>query len=65
MNIVVLGGHGFLGQHVCRALGTNPQNQVIALLRQGGRVRQPWMPEPDRLLTPLRHFVLRPPRPPC
>lgn len=36
MNIVVLGGHGFLGQHVYRALGTNPQNQVIALSRQDG-----------------------------
>jgi GDP-L-fucose synthase len=36
VNIVVLGGHGFLGQHLCRALGTQPQYRVIALSRQDG-----------------------------
>lgn len=36
MNIVVLGGYGFLGQHVCRALRTNPEHRVIALSRQNG-----------------------------
>jgi GDP-L-fucose synthase len=36
MNIVVLGGHGFLGQHLCRALGAHPQHRVIALSRQDG-----------------------------
>ncbi|HEY5863952.1 MAG TPA: NAD-dependent epimerase/dehydratase family protein [Candidatus Tectomicrobia bacterium] len=36
MNIVVFGGHGFLGQHLCRALGTSPQHRVTALSRQDG-----------------------------
>ena len=36
MNIVVLGGHGFLGQHVCRALSTQPHHRVTALSRQDG-----------------------------
>jgi GDP-L-fucose synthase len=34
VNIVVLGGHGFLGQHLCRALGTYPQHKVVALSRR-------------------------------
>jgi GDP-L-fucose synthase len=36
MKILVLGGHGFLGQHVCRLLRTDPQHEVIALSRQDG-----------------------------
>ncbi len=33
MRILVLGSHGFLGQHVCRALKQHPQNSVTALSR--------------------------------
>lgn len=36
MTILVLGGHGFLGQHVCRALAKQPQYSVKALSRQDG-----------------------------
>jgi GDP-D-mannose dehydratase len=36
MNILVLGGHGFLGQHVCRALQRQPQYNVTALSRRDG-----------------------------
>lgn len=36
MNILVLGGHGFVGQHVCRALEGQRQYNVTALSRRDG-----------------------------
>jgi GDP-L-fucose synthase len=36
MNILVLGGHGFVGQQVCRALEKHSQYRVKALSRQDG-----------------------------
>ena len=51
MNIVVLGGHGFLGQHLCRALGTHPQHRVIALSRQDGLDLRAFSPLPSACKT--------------